>query len=95
MLLSYLVDILGISDFVGDSSKRRSLMEGNSTLNVGLGWHSKDFATLIVHLGFALSTCRLPYDPKNLGGLKMDPIKVILHAIFALVTCYVDLRREL
>ena len=85
---------LGISDFVSTASRRKSLLEGTTTLSVGLGYHSKDFATLLVHFAFALmGGVHLPrvYDPavKNL-----HPLPIIIQCIFACITCYSELRRR-
>ena len=84
---------IGISDFVSTRQHRVALLGTSCSLTVGLGYHSKDFATILVHLGFALMTT---VDHTRQGNNLVHGInarQLIVKTIFAALACYMELRR--
>ena len=73
----------------------KGLNGGQSTMACGIGLHSKDFATLLMQFGVCLMTIG-PYTVDMTGSSKtagMRPYKIIVRAIHACISAYMDLRR--
>lgn len=91
----------GLSDFVSTQSKVKSFMGESSVLPVGLGYHSKDFSTLLTHFGIALmSTIDITTSTFGLAANKdptysVHPLDFILRVICVVVDCYINIRRTM
>ena len=85
----------GLSPFMESEESLKSLRSGQSTLGCGLGYHSKDYATLLMQLGICLMTKIDGSDITSGTGLtrNLKPVETIARAIFACMSCYMELRR--
>jgi len=87
---------IGLSKFVGTPAHRKSFLEGNTSLETAFGIHSKDFMTMILHIGMCM-TSKLPRIPNSAlsseESSSINPTALMQSTLYSVVYMYMQLRR--